>query len=114
VPVSLWHRGLAYLLPYILLLLPECTYILYAADRFSFSQRLAYGINLPVALSLLTAIQYSEAQSREEYLKACFALVFLSIFVLHVQAFWFWIGAQTVIAILLFANGYSKYERMDE
>lgn len=109
-PVSLLKRGLAFLLPYVLLLLPECSYILIQAEAFPVSQRMAYCINLFAGLSLLTALQYSEAQSRDEYMKATFAIVFLSIFLLHIQAFWFWIIAQFAIAVILFVSGYDRFE----
>ena len=113
-PLSLGKRLLAFLLPYLLLLLPECLYILFQADAFSISQRLAYCINLLASLWLLTAFLYSEAQRREEYLKATFAVVFLSIFLLHVQAFWLWIIVQFVIATILFVSGYNKFEQAVE
>jgi hypothetical protein len=113
-PISLLQRGLAFLLPFCILLLPDVAYLLLNADAFSFMQQLAYSINLLASLSLLTAIQYSEAQSAEEYMKATFALVFLSIFILHVQAFWFWIIVQFTIASILFVSGYYKFERKEE
>lgn len=65
-------------------------------------------------LALLTAILYSEAQHRDEYLKACFGLVFVSIFFLHVQAFWFWIVVQSAMAVLLFVNGYYRFEKAED
>jgi hypothetical protein len=89
-------------------------YILYHAGAFSMETRLAYCTNLLAGLALLTAMQYSGAESREEYLKATFVLVLLSIFVLHVQAFWFWIVAQFSIAAVLFASGYYRFEKKDD
>ena len=113
-PLTLGKRFLAFLLPYFLLLLPECLYILLLADAFSAVQRLAYCVNLLASLWLLTAFLYSEAQRKEEYLKASFAVVFLSIFLLHVQAFWLWIVVQFVIATILFVSGYNKFEPVVE
>lgn len=113
-PLSLGKRFLAFLLPFFLFLLPECLYILLQADAFSISQRLAYCFNLLANLWLLTAFLYSEAQRKEEYLKATFAVVFLSIFLLHVQAFWPWIVVQFVIATILFVSGYNKFEPVVE
>jgi hypothetical protein len=113
-PISLGRRGLNFLLSYFLLVLPEMIYILYHAGAFSMETRLAYCTNLLAGLALLTAMQYSGAESREEYLKATFVLVLLSIFVLHVQAFWFWIVAQFSIAAVLFASGYYRFEKKDD
>ena len=109
-PVTLIKRSLVYLIPYLLFLLPELAYILYNAQAFSVEHRLAYYLNLVAALFLLTAVQYSDAFNRNEYLKASFGLFFVSIFALHIQAFWIWIGIQTVIGIILFKTGYHSYE----
>lgn len=110
-PIPLFSRMLAFLFPYILVLLPETAYILLQADGLPVNHRVAYVVNFAASLFLLTAIQYSEAVSRDEYLKATFAVVLISIFVLHAQAFWFWIGAQLLMAIILFASGYKNFER---
>lgn len=113
-PVSLFQRTMALLIPYFLLVLPEAVYILYHGSLFSFSHKLAYIINLPVSLFLLTAIQYSGAQNREEYVKATFALIFVSLFFFHVQAFWLWLAVQLVIATVLFMSSYYSFEKSEE
>lgn len=110
-PVPLYRRALVFLLSYTIVVIPEMVYLFYFGDALPVANKLAYSINLPASLFLLTAIQYSEAQSREEYLKATFALFFISIFVLHVEAFWWWIMIQLLIAFVLFASGYYQYER---
>lgn len=109
--VTLLQRALAYFLPYVLLVLPEAFYILYQASSFSFDHKLGYIINLPVSLFLLTAIQYSGAQNREEYIKAFFVLAFASLFAFHVQSFLFWIAAQFVVSVILFGTGYYSFEK---
>lgn len=109
-PVSLFTRGLAFLLPYCLLLLPEAVYLFLVPNAMPPLSKAAYVANLPASLALLTALQYSEAQSRDEYLKALGGLLFVTLFVLHVQAFWIWIAVQFIIAVLLFASGYYTFE----
>ncbi|RYZ29028.1 MAG: hypothetical protein EOO10_07620 [Chitinophagaceae bacterium] len=109
-PVPLYKIAAAYLIPYVLFLLPELTYILYHAKDFSIENRIAYYVNLVASLFLLTAVQYSDAFNRNEYMKASFGLFFVSIFALHWQAFWVWIGIQAVIGIILFRTGYYRYE----
>lgn len=113
-PISLSKRSVAFFLPYLLFFLPEVAYIFYQGDAIPLSHKIAYSLNLPVSLFLLTAFLYSEAQSREEYLKATFALFFVSLFALHVQAFWFWIAIQVIVATILFVSGYYSFERKDE
>lgn len=113
-PVPLTKRAAAFFIPYLLLVLPEAVYLFYHGAGISLSAKLAYLLNLPACLFLLTAVQYSEAQSREEYLKAVFALAFVMLFAFHAQAFWFWIGVQLVVAATLFATGYYSFERKDE
>jgi hypothetical protein len=113
-PVSLAGRGAIFLLPYVILVLPEAVYIFTFGDALPVAHRLAYSINLPVSLALLTAFQYSEASGRNEYLKAVFALMFISLFVLHVQAFWWLIVMQLMMAAILFSAGYYRYEKQEE
>lgn len=110
--LPLYKRVATYLLPFILFLLPELAYILYHAQNFSIEHRFAYYVNLVVSLFLLTAIQYSDAFNRNEYLKASFGLFFVSIFALHIQAFWVWIGIQAVIGVILLGTGYYRYEQV--
>jgi hypothetical protein len=109
-PVPLLNRAVVFLVPYVLLLLPEMAYILYHAQAFSIEHRLAYYVNLIASLFLLTAVQYSDAFNRNEYLKASFGLFFISIFAIHIQTFWTWIVIQVVISFILFRTGYYRYE----
>ena len=109
-PLSFFRRVLMFVLPYFILLLPELAYIIYHATALPVAHRFAYYLNLIASLFLLTAVQYSEAFTRDEYVKAVFGLFFSSIFALHVQAFWLWIGIQVIIGIVLFRAGYFAYE----
>jgi len=109
-PVSLFKRTLVFLLSYILFLLPELGYIVYGAQSFPLEHRFAYYLNLLASLFLLTAVQYTDSFNRNEYLKASFGLFFISIFFLHIQAFWLWIGIQVFVGTILFRTGYYKYE----
>jgi len=111
-PLPLYKRATTYLLSFALFLLPELAYILYHAQNFSIEHRLAYYVNLVVSLFLLTAVQYSDAFNRNEYMKASFGLFFVSIFALHIQAFWVWIGVQVVIGVILFRTGFYRYEQV--
>jgi len=113
-PIPFWKRGAAFVLTYMVLLLPELIYLIYAAGSFSFEHRFAYYLNLIASLFLLTAVQYANASDKNEYLKACFGLVFFSIFALHSGAFWLWIIIQLSIAIVLFTTGYYRYESKNE
>jgi hypothetical protein len=105
-PLSLARRGLVFLFAYGILLVPEGVYICFMADKFPIEIRAAYYVNAVVTLLLLTSLQYSEGLNREEYIKACFGLFFISIFALHIQAFFVWILIQMVISIILFTSGY--------
>jgi hypothetical protein len=109
-PLSLFKRAAAYLIPYFIFLLPELAYLLYHADALPIEHRFAYYLNLVISLFLLTAILYSDAFDRNEYLKAIFALFFLSIFALHIHAFWLWISIQLMISLVLFKSGFYSYE----
>ena len=109
-PVSLFRRGIIFLLSYTLLAVPEAVYLLYFGEALPLAVRIGYVVILVTNPCLLTAFLYSEAQSREEYLKATFTLVFISIFVFHVQAFWLWIVVQLIISTVLFATGYHQYQ----
>jgi len=109
-PISLFKRAMVYIIPYFILQLPELAFILYHADALPVEHRAAYFINTIASLFLLTAFLYSEAVQREEYLKASFGLLFFSIFALHIQAFWIWIGIQVIIGSILFITDYFKYE----
>lgn len=109
-PISVSKRALFFILSYIVLLLPEAGYLIYHATAFPLEHRIAYCINIVASLFLMTAIQYADAVNRNEYLKACFALFFFSIFALHLQAFWIWIGIQSTIGMILFMNGFYHYE----
>ena len=113
-PVPLVSRCSVFLLPYSVLVLPEAVNLFYFGDALPVAHRLAYSINLPASLFLLTAFIYSEARSRDEYLKAAFLVLFVTLFVLHVQAFWWWIVVQGLIAAILFASGYYRYENANE
>ncbi len=113
-PVPLLKRAMAFVIPYTILMLPETVYLVAVSTAMPALIKLAYISNLIASLALLTAIQYSGAQSRDEYVKAAGGILFVSIFVLHVQAFWLWIGVQLVMAMLLFASGYYKFERTEE
>lgn len=113
-PLSFFQRAAAFALPYVLLTLPEGVYLFLQADAFTLLHRLAYYLCLPVGLCLLTAVQYSGAQSRNDYLSAACALLFVSIFVFHAQAFGFWLAAQLCVAALLFAGGFYSYEKPEE
>jgi len=110
VPLSLFKRAAVYIIPYFILLLPELAYILFQADGLPVEHRITYFLNIVTTLFLLTAILYSETAGRDDYIKASFGLFFLSIFALHIQAFWIWIGIQVTISSILFTNGYYKYE----
>ncbi len=113
-PLRKMDYAMAYLLCYCLLLLPELTYlVLYAQSLLSLPQILAYYGVAIASLFLLTAIQYSEAMDRDEYMKVGFALFFVSIFALHIQAFVAWISVQFVIGVILFWTGFYKYEAVE-
>lgn len=109
-PLSLFKRAMAYVLPYALLLLPEALYLFIVPNGMPPLLRIAYVVNLAASLFLLTAIQYSEAQNRDEYGKATGGILFISIFVFHVQAFWIWTAVQLLIGSLLFVSGYYRFE----
>lgn len=109
-PISLLNRMFAYAVPYFIFLLPELAYVFYHADAFPVELRLAYYANIVAGLFLLTAMQYTDAMNRTEYLKAASALIFFSIFALHTQAFWIWIAIQLMIGITLFTSGYYRYQ----
>jgi hypothetical protein len=109
-PVALWKQIAVFVLAFVLLLLPEAAYIVYQADAFLLEHRFMYYINWVSSLFLLTAVQYANASTKKEYVKACFGLLFFSIFALHAQAFWLWIVIQIIAAILLFISGYFSYE----
>lgn len=113
-PLPLYKRAVAFLLPYALLVIPETAYLFAVTNAMPVALKAAYIINIVATLALLTAITYSEAQSREEYGKAVGGLLFISVFVFHVQAFWPWIAVQLVIASVLFVAGYYKFERAEE
>ena len=110
---SFFKRAAVYIIPYFVLLLPEFAYILYHAGALPVEHRIAYILNAVSSLFLLTAFLYGEAASRDEYLRASFGLFFFSIFALHIQAFWIWIGIQVITGIILFIDGYYKYERAE-
>lgn len=112
-PLPLLKRGLFFVFPYCLILLPEALYLFLAPNAMPVPAKFAYLVNLLASLALLTALQYSEAQSRDEYLKATGGLLFVSVFVFHAQAFWFWIAVQFVMGALLFTSGYYKFERSE-
>lgn len=109
-PLLLSERGVALLLPYCLFVLPEALYLFLVPNAMPFFSKVAYVVNLPASMALLSAVQYSEAQTRDEYLKVIGGLLFVTLFVLHVQAFWVWIAAQFIIAAILFVSGYYKFE----
>lgn len=109
-PVPLFLRGIALLIPYCLFVLPEAFYLFLVPNAMPAFSKLAYVVNLPASLFLLSALQYSEAHNRDEYLKAVGGLLFVTIFVLHVQVFWVWIAVQFIIAAVLFASGYYKFQ----
>lgn len=109
-PIPLWKTATLFLLAYVLTLLPELLYIIYRAENFALEQRCLYYLNFVCSLFLLTAIQYANASSKNEYVKAVFGIVFFSIFALHAQVFWLWIGLQFTIAAILFFTGYYRYE----
>ena len=112
-PLPLSKRAAAFSLTYCFFLLPETLYVFLVPNAMPASLKLAYVINLIACLILLTALQYSEAQDRDEYVKASGGLLFVSVFVFHVQAFWLWIAVQMIIAAVLFSSGYYKFERKE-
>jgi hypothetical protein len=111
-PLPRVSYALAYLVTYIIILLPEMMYLaLYGRSLLSFPEMVAYYTTGIASLALLTAVQYAEAMDREEYVKVGFAVFFVSIFMLHSKAFIFWITIQFLIGLLLFWTGFYKYER---
>ncbi|HVF82378.1 MAG TPA: hypothetical protein VM884_10605 [Flavisolibacter sp.] len=110
-PLQRTQYVMAYLLTYIIVLLPELLYLLlYGQSLLPVPHILAYyGVAL-ASLFLLTAVQYSDALNRDEYIKVVFALFFVSIFALHIKAFLIWMCIQLVIGLLLFYNGFYKCE----
>lgn len=109
-PLPLFKRGVALLFPYCLLVLPEALYLFLVPNAMPTFSKVAYVVNLPASMTLLSAVQYSEAQARDEYLKVIGGLLFVTIFILHVQAFWVWIAVQFIMAAILFASGYYTFE----
>lgn len=106
--------ALMYFFCFCLLLLPEVIYLfLYGQTLLTPFEIVAYFGVAVTGLFLLTAVQYCDAMTREEYIKVCFALCFVSIFALHIKAFLFWICIQFFIGAILFWNGFYKYEPVD-
>jgi hypothetical protein len=110
-PLSLARRATVYVLSYAVLLLPELAYGLWqGVNRVPLPVIGAYYGIAVASLFFLTAVQYSERMNAGEYVKVVFALAFVSIFALHAQAFLFWLGSLAVMGVLLFWNGFYKYE----
>ena len=110
-PLSLAYRAGVYVLTYAVLLLPEAGYLFYAGyGLVPLPAMLAYYCIALLSLCFLTGVQYTEAMNANEYVKVIFALVFVSTFALHAQAFWIWASVLLVMAALLFWNGFYRYE----
>lgn len=110
-PLRKTQYAFAYLLMYIVLLLPEIVYLfLYGQSLLALSDILAYYGVAIASLFFLTGVQYSEAMDRDEFMKVGFLLFFVSIFMLHSKAFLPWMGIQFAIGFLLFWTGFYKYE----
>jgi hypothetical protein len=110
-PLSLFYCAGVYALTYAVLLLPEAGYLLYAGyGLVPLNVMLAYYCIAFASLCLLTAVQYTESMNANEYVKVIFALVFVSTFSLHAQAFWVWALILFVMSVLLFWNGFYRYE----
>ncbi len=110
-PMRLIRYAGVYFITYLILFLPELFYLLLNARELMPATTIAayYGITIS-SLCLMTGVQYSENMSKKEYVKFVFALVFVSTFVLHAHAFWFWIIIQFIMAVILFRSGFYKYE----
>ena len=113
-PFRLSQHAMVYLVTYLIILIPEFLYLLLngwgiipIATIFSF-----YGVAV-ATLYLLTSIQYSDAMNRNEFVKAVFVLFFVTSFALHAQQFLLWMIIQFIIAIILFWNGFYKYENSE-
>jgi hypothetical protein len=113
-PVPFFQRMALNVAPAAIFFLPEFAYVLNHASIISIEHRIAYYVNAIASLLLLTAVQYSGAASKGDYVKACFALFFVSVLALLVQAFWWWIGIQITIGTVLLKNGYYNYEGQRE
>lgn len=70
---------------------------------------LLYGVAV-VNLLLFTGILYMEDLRMKKYFKIVFAIFFVSTFVLHFQNYVFLIGAEFLLAVILFINSYHLYE----
>jgi hypothetical protein len=61
------------------------------------------------AFFLLTAILYNDAMNMNEYTKVVFGLFFISVFGLYSRNYIWLIGAEIIIGVVLFRNGYERY-----
>jgi hypothetical protein len=113
-PLSPFLIWMLYALTYALLFLPELFYLLIAGwPVLPFSLLLGYYAVLIATLLFLTAMRYSESRETKEFLKVIFALVFVSVFALHIEALWVWTTILLITGTLLFLNGYTAYEPDD-
>lgn len=107
-PLPIWHSIALYFFAYAVVLLPELTYsLLFGWDAVVL---LLYYAVAVCTLFLLTAINYSIQLDKKEFMKAGFAIFFVSTFALHAQAFVAWILILIVIALILFVSDYYKFE----
>lgn len=111
-PVSLLKTGLIYFISYCIILIPELLFLLVNAHgHISLTDIfLLYDIAV-VNLLLFTAILYMEEMRMKKYFKIVFGIFFVSTFLLHFKNYTFLIGAEFLIAIIIFINGYHLYER---
>ena len=110
-PVPLLKTGLIYFISYCIILIPELLFLLVNAhDYISLTDIfLLYGVAV-VNLLLFTAILYMEEIRMKQYFKIVFGVFFVSTFVLHFKNYTLLIGAELLIAIMIFIYNYHHYE----
>ena len=110
-PVPLLKTGVLYFITYCVLFLPELLFLLINALHYLslIDVLLLYTIAV-VNLLLFTAILYMEDIHMKKYFKIIFVIFFVSTFILNLKARVFLIGADLLIASIVFINSYHRYE----
>jgi hypothetical protein len=109
-PLAVSRIAWIYLYTYAILLLPEACFLLVKSRGiFAVQDVVAFYLFGVFTFFLLTAILYNDAMNMNEYTKVVFGLFFISVFGLYSRNYIWLIGAEIIIGVVLFRNGYERY-----